>query len=123
MFWNFAGYLLWTFIFVAYLMVIFWIIGDLFRDDTVSGWGKAIWVIFLVFVPFLTALVYFIARGSGMEARRARDTATARSETDAYIEQVVTTPAADQIAQAKQLLDDGTISAAEFETLKARALV
>ena len=122
MFWNFAGYLLWTFIFVAYLMVIFMIIADLFRDSTVNGWGKAIWIIFLVFVPFLTALVYFIARGPGMEARRSGDMATARSETDAYIKQVVTTPAADQIAQAKQLLDDGTISQAEFETLKARAL-
>ena|SRR5258705_9508962 len=122
MFWNFAGYLLWTFFFVAYLMVIFMIIGDLFRDETVNGWGKAIWIIFLVFVPFLTALVYFIARGAGMDARRGRDMASARSETDAYIKQVVTTPAADQIAQAKQLLDDGTISQAEYETLKARAL-
>jgi hypothetical protein len=57
-----------------------------------------------------------------MEARRSADMATARSETDAYIQQVVTTPVADQIAQAKKLLDDGTISQAEFETLKARAL-
>ncbi len=123
MFWNFASYLLWTFIFVAYLMIIFMIIADLFRDDSVNGWGKAIWIIFIVFVPFLTALVYFIARGPSMEARRSGDAATARSETDAYIQKVVTTPAADQIAQAKQLLDDGTISQAEFDTLKARALV
>jgi hypothetical protein len=122
MFWGFIGYLFWTFVFVAYLMVLFWIIADLFRDDSVNGWGKAVWIIFLVFVPFLTALVYFIARGAGMEARRAGDFATARSDTDAYIKQVVTTPAADQIAQAKQLLDDGTISQAEYETLKARAL-
>jgi type VI protein secretion system component VasK len=122
MFLGFIGYLFWTFVFVAYLMVIFWIIADLFRDETVNGWGKAIWIIFLVFVPFLTALVYFIARGSGMEARRAGDRATARSETDAYIQTVVTTPAADQIAQAKQLLDQGTITQAEFETLQARAM-
>jgi hypothetical protein len=120
--WGFFGYLFETFIFVAYLMVIFWIIADLFRDDTVGGWGKAIWIIFLVFVPFLTALVYFIVRGPGMEARRSAGMATARSETDAYIPTVVTTPVADQISQAKQLLDDGTISQAEFDTLKARAL-
>lgn len=120
--WSFFGYLLEVFIFTAYLMVIFWIIGDLFRDDSVNGWGKAIWIIFLVFVPFITALVYFIARGSGMEARRSADMATARSESDAYIQKVVNTPVADQIAQAKQLLDDGTISQAEFDTLKARAL-
>ncbi len=123
MFLGFMGYLLEAFIFVAYLMVIFMIIADLFRDDTVSGWGKAIWIIFLIFVPFITALVYFIARGQGMEARRSGNAATARSETDAYIATVVTTPVTDQIAQAKQLLDDGTISQAEFETLKARALV
>ena len=122
MFTNFFSYLLWTFIFVAYLMIIFGIISDLFRDDSVNGWGKAIWIIFIVFVPFLTALVYFIARGPSMAARRSMDAATTRSETDAYIQKVVTTPAADQIAQAKQLLDDGTISQSEFDTLKARAL-
>lgn len=122
MFWGFFGYLIWAFFFVAYLMVIFTIIADLFRDDTVNGWGKAVWMIFLVFVPFITALVYFIARGPSMAARRSRDGATPRSETDAYIQKVVTTPPADQIEQAKQLLDAGTISQSEYETLKSRAL-
>src|SRR6478735_11649719 len=60
-FWDFIAWMFWIFVFVAYLMVVFSIIGDLFRDDKLSGWLKAVWILFLIFVPFLTALVYLIA--------------------------------------------------------------
>ena len=96
---------------------------DLFwRDHKTSGWVKAIWVIFLIVLPYLTALVYLIARGKGM-AERARDQAmAAKRETDDYIKQAAGRSPAQEIADAKNLLETGTISQAEFDTLKAKAL-
>lgn len=121
--WSFIWLFFWGFAFVAYLFVLFAIIGDLFRDHALSGWWKALWIIFLVFVPFLTALVYLIARGEGMAKRSARQVSEARAETDQYIRQAagVHSPS-DEIAKAKALLDAGTIDAKEYESLKARAL-
>ena len=71
-FWDFLWLLVWTFFFVMYLMVLFQIIGDLFRDHGMSGWLKAVWIIALLLVPFLSALIYLIARGRGMAERQAR---------------------------------------------------
>lgn len=105
---------------VSYIFVIAFVLIDLFRDDTVNGWGKAIWVVFLVFVPFLTALVYLIARGSGMAAR-ANASRSRPAEDDAYRPAASRSPA-DDIAQAKALLDAGTISPGEFDALKSKAL-
>ncbi|WP_431279960.1 SHOCT domain-containing protein [Leifsonia poae] len=119
-FWDFAGYFFWTFIFIAYLMALFTIMADLFRDDSVSGWGKAVWIIFLIFVPFLTAFVYLIARGRGMAERQGR-ARQVPSETDAYLPPVPSSPSED-IAKAKALADAGTITPAEYEALKAKAL-
>jgi hypothetical protein len=125
-FWSIIGILLWSFVFVAYLMVFFMIITDLFRDQELSGWWKAVWIIALIFVPFLTALVYLIARGGGMAQRQAAAARAAQSQTDAYIQQVAGGKSgkspAESIADAKNLLDDGTITAAEFDHLKAKAL-
>ena len=121
-FWDFIVFFFWCYVFFAYLMVLFSIIADIFRDHTMNGWLKAIWVIFLVFVPFLTALVYLIARGRGMAERQLASAQQARSETDQYIRSVATSSPVDEIAKAKTLLDTGTISQAEFDGLKARAL-
>ena len=121
-FWDFIVFIFWCYVFFAYLMVLFSIIADIFRDHTMNGWLKAIWVIFLVFVPFLTALVYLIARGRGMAERQLASAQQARSETDQYIRSVATSSPVDEIAKAKTLLDTGTISQAEFDGLKARAL-
>ncbi|MDW4574110.1 SHOCT domain-containing protein [Microbacterium sp. M3] len=123
-FWDFILWMFWIFVFVAYLMVIFSIIGDLFRDHELSGWWKAVWIIFLIFVPFLTALVYLIARGSGMQKRSIAQAQELRAAQDAYIRQTVgsSSSAADQIAQAKSLLDSGAITQAEYDALKAKAL-
>ncbi len=123
-FWDFIWLLFWSFAFVAYLFAIFAIIGDLFRDHELNGWWKALWIIFLIFLPFLTALVYLIARGRGMAERSAAAANQAQSATDDYIRRAAgTSPsAADEIAKAKGLLDSGAITQAEFDSLKARAL-
>jgi ABC-type multidrug transport system fused ATPase/permease subunit len=114
---------LWSFFFIVYLMVLFSILSDLFRDHSLSGWWKAVWIIFLIFVPFLTALIYLIARGQGMAQRGMKQAAEAKKQQDAYIQQVASSSSAtDQIAQAKALLDAGTITQAEFDQLKAKAL-
>ena len=121
-FWNVVLWFFWVFAFVAYLFVLLTIFSDLFRDHKLSGWLKAVWVLFLIFVPFLTALVYIIARGNGMAARAAsaRGYATV-SESDDYRPKASASPA-DDIAQAKALLDSGAISQGEYEALKSKAL-
>ncbi len=121
-FWSLIWWFLWAFVFIAYLMALFAIIGDLFRDHKLNGWWKAVWIIFLIFVPFLTALVYLIARGQGMAERNQREARAAQSAADTYIRQVAGSSPAEEIAKAKSLLDAGTISQEEYEQLKARAL-
>ncbi|MCU1476603.1 MAG: hypothetical protein JWQ64_1296 [Subtercola sp.] len=121
-FWGIVYTFFWTFAFIAYLFALFAIIGDLFRDHKLNGWFKAIWVLFLIFVPFLTALVYLIARGKGMAERSQKAAKQAESATNDYIRQVAGTTPADDIAKAKTLLDSGAITQAEYESLKAHAL-
>ncbi|WP_454855101.1 SHOCT domain-containing protein [Promicromonospora soli] len=122
-FWDFFWLMVYSFFFVAYLMVLFQIVADLFRDKELSGWWKALWIIFLIFLPVLTALVYLIARGRGMAGRQFEQVTEARRDTESYIREVAATAPADQIASAKSLLDSGAITPAEFERLKAKALV
>ncbi|WP_105566771.1 SHOCT domain-containing protein [Microbacterium halophytorum] len=121
-FWSVIGWMFWFTIFVAYLMALFSILGDIFRDKALKGWAKAVWVIFLIFIPFLTALVYLIARGNGMGERSAAAYAESKKQADEYIRHVAHTDPATQIEKASQLLASGSISQAEFEQLKARAL-
>ena len=121
-FWDTVWLILMTFVLVAYLLVLFQIIVDVFRDKNLGGFSKAIWFIGLVFLPFLTALVYIIFRGRGMSERQVAAVRDARAETDAYIRSVAGKSAAEQIADAKALLDAGTINADEFARLKAKAL-
>jgi ABC-type Fe3+ transport system permease subunit len=121
-FWEILWFSLWAFFFVVYLMALFAIIGDIFRDKTLGGVGKAVWLFFLIFVPFLTALIYLIARGDGMAERNMRDAKDAKVATDEYIRSVATASPADEIAKAKSLLDAGTINQQEYEAIKTRAL-
>jgi len=123
-FWDVIWWFFWVFAFIAYLMALFAIIGDLFRDHKLNGWAKAVWIIFLIFVPFLTALIYLIARGSGMAERSQKETRQYQAATDEYIRQTAgtTASASDEIAKAKSLLDAGTISQGEYDLLKAKAL-
>lgn len=121
-FWDSVWLIFSAFLFVAYLFVMFQVITDLFRDTTVGGFGKAAWIVGLVFLPMLTALVYIIARGSGMAERQRAAVQRAKADADAYIRQVAGKSPAEQIADAKALLDAGTISPEEFQRLKAKAL-
>jgi hypothetical protein len=121
-FWDIVWLILSTFVFVAYLLVLFQIVIDLFRDHELGGGFKALWIIGLIFLPVMTALVYIVARGRGMAERQRAAMQRAKSDTDAYIRDVAGKSPADQIAQAKTLLDAGTINADEFTRLKAKAL-
>lgn len=122
-FWDFFWLLVWSFFFVAFLMALFQIVVDLFRDPELSGWWKALWMLFILFLPVLGALVYLVARGNGMAKRQMREVTEAKSATDAYIQSVAKqSNPAEQIATAKGLLDSGAISQAEFDALKAKAL-
>lgn len=116
-------YILVAFVFTAYLILVFVIIGDLMRDHELSGWWKAVWIIALVLIPWLTGLIYLIVRGRGMAERSAEQAAEIQKAQAEYIKSVSgsTDPAA-QIAQAKKLHDDGVISDEEFAQLKSKAL-
>ena len=103
-----------TFVFVAYLLILFQIVADLFRDSELGGGSKALWLIGLIFVPMLTALVYVITRGTGMANRQRAAIERSKSEAESYIRQVAGKSPAEQIADAKALLDAGTISQDEF---------
>jgi hypothetical protein len=114
----------WIFIWIAALMVWFRCLFDLFGDHTLSGWGKAGWAVLLIFVPWLGAVIYLIARGRSMTERQmAKATELEAAQAD-YIKQVAGAPAsgADQIVSAKALLDSGAINRSEFDALKAKAL-
>src|SRR6187200_3535088 len=121
-FWEVLLWSFWFFIWIAALMVWFRCLFDLFGDHSLSGWGKAGWAILLIFVPWLGALIYLIARGRSMTERQAAAMAQQQAAQDKYIQQVAgtSTGAADQIASAKALLDSGAISQAEFDALKAK---
>jgi hypothetical protein len=122
-FWDVVWFIIISFAFVAYLMVMFAIITDLFRDRDTSGVVKAVWIVALIFLPLLTSLVYLITRGRGMAERSARGAETQQRQQEAYVRDAAgrATPA-DQITQARAMLDAGTINQTEFESLKAKAL-
>ena len=123
-FWEIVWFIFIFFAFMAYLMVMFQIISDLFRDETVSGGMKALRIILLILLPFLTLLVYLIARGKGMAERSAKVMESARRAQDDYVRSVAGSGASapEQIAKAKELLDSGAITAEEFAALKSKAL-
>lgn len=123
-FWDWFWLMMWWFFFIAYLVVFFQIITDLFRDKELNGWWKALWVVALIVAPFLSALIYLIARGRGMAERQMAVALDSKRATDEYIRSTAGSgpSPADEIATAKQLLDSGAIDATEFQSLKARAL-
>jgi hypothetical protein len=112
------------FLFFAWFMCLFWVLGDIFRSKDLGGGGKTLWILFVIIIPWLGVLVYVIARGNGMQERQleqAKDMQAAQAE---YIKSVAGTSGSptDQIASAKALLDSGAITQAEFEQIKANAL-
>lgn len=119
--WDTIWWFITFFIFIAYLMALFSIIADLFRDRKLGGFAKAVWFIFLIFLPFVTAIVYLIARGRGMGERAESQAKQFQQAQDDYIRQVAGGATA-EIAEAKRLLDAGAITPEEFAALKAKAL-
>lgn len=122
-FWDFLWLMIWGFFFIAYLMVIFQVIVDIFRDQSINGLVKTVWLVALFVAPPITALVYIIIRGKSMGEREYESAAASRAATADYVRSVAgSADPAESIAKAKALLDSGTISPAEFDRLKAKAL-
>jgi len=110
------------FFFVIWIWILVTILSDLFRDHELSGWAKAAWVLFLVFVPFITALIYLIARGEGMRDRTIKAQAEAKQHMDAYIREQAHSSPADELHKLNDLKEKGAISAEEFDRAKAKLL-
>jgi ABC-type Fe3+ transport system permease subunit len=110
------------FVFFAWFMCLWWIFGDLFRSRDIGGFAKTLWVLFIIVLPIVGMLVYLIARGHGMTDRALEQQQELQKRQAEYIQSVAGSGAADQIASAKALLDAGTISQAEFDQMKAKAL-
>src|SRR4051794_5514730 len=112
------------FLFFAWFMCLFWVLGDIFRSKDLGGGGKTLWVIFVIIIPWLGILAYVIARGHGMQERQLEQAKEMQAAQAAYIKSVAAPSggAASQIADAKGLLDSGAITQAEFDQLKANAL-
>jgi hypothetical protein len=119
--------ILWTmiifFAWVVWIWMIIVIFTDLFRRRDVSGWGKAAWCVFMIILPFIGVLTYLIAQHDGMAQRQAEAVDQSKQQMDAYIQSVATKDgAATEISKAKELLDNGTITQADFDAIKAKAL-
>lgn len=109
-------------LFVIWIWILFAVITDLFRDHDTSGWAKAVWIFFLVFIPFLTMLVYLIARGQGMRDRAIKAEAEAKHEFDSYIRKEAQTTPADELHKLHDLKQKGALTDAEYEQAKAKLL-
>jgi predicted PurR-regulated permease PerM len=120
------GQFLWSllviFFMIMYFMILFSVVIDLFRNHQMGGFAKALWIMFLIFIPLISLLVYVIVYGKSMATRQQQAVTEAQQEQADYIKQVAGTSPAEQIAQAQQLLNSGAISQDEFDKLKAKAL-
>ena len=111
------------FLFVAWFWILVTIIGDLFRDHEVSGWGKALWVLFLIVLPILGTLIYLIARGDGMRDRAIKEQAEARQHFETYVRETAGGSSVDELQKLSDLKQRGDISQEEFDQAKAKLLV
>ena len=118
-FWTILIFMAW----VVWIWIAITVLIDLFRRHDMSGWGKALWVIFVIVLPFLGVLIYLIAYHDGMARRGQKQAEASQQQFNDYVRQAAGTGGAtDEIERAKKLLDDGTITQAEFDALKAKAL-
>ena len=122
LFWT----MLWLFLWILWIFLLVRIILDIFRSDDLGGWGKALWVIFIVILPFIGVLVYLIARGAGIQRRDARQARAADQEMRGYIREVAATPGtpstAEELTKLATLRDQGVLTEAEFDAQKAKLL-
>ena len=110
------------FAFFIWIWILFTVFADLFRRDDISGWGKAAWIIFVIVLPYLGVFVYLIAEHKGMTDRTIQQQEAAKSQMDQYVRSVAGSDPTEQIAKGEELLKQGTISQAEFDQIKQRAL-
>lgn len=122
-FWGVFGSMLIFFLWVAWFMLLFRVFGDVFRRDDLSGWGKTGWIVFVILVPFLGLFIYLITQNHGMTERSMNQARTQRAQFDDQVRAAAGSGgAAAEIQKAKDLLDSGAITQAEFDALKAKAL-
>jgi hypothetical protein len=118
--------LLWTmlefFLFVIWIWILIAIFGDIFRSDDMGGWAKALWVIFVIVLPFLGILVYLIARGGKMQERAIKDATQQKQAFDAQVREAAGSSTADDLAKLADLKDKGVLTDAEFQAQKAKLL-
>lgn len=118
---------LWVFLWIVWLVVLFRVVVDVFRDDSLSGGAKAGWMVFVVLLPFLGVFVYLVARGHGMGAREARQASAQKEEVDAYIRRTASGDGSgsghvDELARLAEMHDQGRLSDREFEQAKEKVL-
>lgn len=116
-FWTMLIFFIW----VAWFILLFRIIADIFRRHDIGGGAKTLWILFVLFLPFLGVFVYLISQGQGMAERDMSQARRSQEQFDDYVRSV-SGGSADEIAKAKQLLDSGAITQSEFEAIKSRAL-
>jgi hypothetical protein len=118
-FWTILIFFIW----VIWIWILVTVLMDLFRRHDIGGWGKAAWTLFVVVLPYLGVFMYLITQGRQMAERRTAEVQASRASFDSYVRDVASASGpGDQIAKAKQLLDEGAIDQAEFEQLKRKAL-
>ena len=111
------------FVWIVWLFLLFRVVMDVFRSDDMGGFAKVLWLVFVIFLPYLGVFVYLLVRGQGMAERSIAAQQAAQAQFDSYVRETAGSgSAAAEISHAKQLLDDGAINQAEFEALKAKAL-
>ena len=121
------GQVMWSmfvfFVWILFFWLLFTVFADLFSRHDISGWAKTGWTILVIVLPFLGIFIYLIAEGRGMGERNMKKAQSQQAQMDAYVRSVASSDSTtDQIAKGKELLDAGTITQAEFDQLKAKAL-
>lgn len=110
------------FFFVIWIWIVITILMDIFRDHEMSGWAKAVWVLFLIFIPFLTAFIYLIVRGSGMRERAIKEQADAKKHFDEYVRETATVSPVDELHKLDQLKQSGGVTEEEYNKMKAKII-
>jgi hypothetical protein len=117
-FWDVLLFMAW----IIWFWLLITVFSDLFRRHDLSGWAKVLWVIFVIILPYLGVLVYLLVEHQGMADRNVKQAEASQQQFDTYVRSVASADPSEQIAKAKSLLDAGTISQAEFDQLKQKAL-
>ena len=117
--------MLWFFLFIIWIIILFRVIVDIFRSRDMGGWGKALWLIFVIILPFLGVIIYLIARGKEMGERDMQEAQARDQQFRAYVQDAASgqgTSSADELAKLADLRDRGVITEADFEQQKAKIL-